>query len=128
MRVTPRIIRLKSIPSSVQAAIPATRTVSDAAWPRGFFRSAPKRKPGTRPIAIGRKIITGIICSGTEPPETLRAVMALTVKKTTMPTTSSKTAINYNRRGNPAACSGEERRPPFSHKSSCMIYNCYLFR
>ncbi len=39
-----------------------------------------------------------------------------------------ETAINYNRRGNPAACSGEERRPPFSHKSSCMIYNCYLFR
>ena len=28
---------------------------------------------------------------------------------------------NEYRRGNPAACSGEERRPPFSNKSSGMM-------
>ena len=37
-------------------------------------------------------------------------------------------AINYYRRGNSAACNGEERRPLFSYKSSCMIYSYHLFR
>lgn len=48
------------------------------------------------PIAMGRRIITGIIIRDTEPPDTFLAIKAFTVKNTPMPTISSNTAMGSN--------------------------------
>lgn len=83
-------------PIAAVAVMPSKRLIRVPAFPGFFFRKSPAIHPVAIPMMIGKKIMTGIIYSGTEPPETARAMKELTVKKTAIPTISSRTAIGSN--------------------------------